>query len=112
MLPRPSPGTCKQRGHNRVRRIQASRQIRNRHAHFHWVAIPRASDMHETHFRLDHHIVPSTVAVWSRLTVPSDTGVDQPGINGSQCFIIHAVFLETSREVVLHQDITLLDELV
>lgn len=100
------PHASQQRRHNRIRCIQPSRQIRNRYTNFHRIPTPGASNMHQAHLRLDHDIVPSPVTVRPRLPVSGDTRVDQLGVNLSQRFVVHVVFLQTSRKVVLDENVT------
>lgn len=68
--------------------------------------------MHQTHFCLDHNVVTGAVTVWPCLPISRDAGVYQLGIEGTQCFVVHAVLFEVSRKVVLDQDITFLGQLV
>lgn len=92
-----------QRGHDRVARVQPRRQIRHRHAHLHRRTIPRARDVHETHFGFDHDVVASAGAVRARLAVACDAGVDQTGVQGVDGGKVHVVFLKGVGEVVLHE---------
>ena len=112
VLSLPSPRPRKQGGHDRIRCVQASRQIGHGNAYLDWFALPAARDMHQTHLGLNHDIVPGTVAVWPGLAISGDTGVDQLGIDGAQGLIIHVVFLEATREVVLDENVTFLGQSV
>lgn len=100
-LPRLPPRD--QRGHDGVARVQPRRQIRHRHSHLHGWPIPRARDVHETHFGFDHDVVASAGAVRARLAVSRDAGVDQTRIQGVDGGKVHVVFFEGVGEVVLHQ---------
>ena len=105
MLALTCPHASQQRRHDRVRCIQPCRQIRNRYTNLHRIPIPGPSDMHQAHLRLDHDIVPSPVTVRARLAVSGDTRVDQLGVNLPQGFVVHIIFLQTSGEVVLDENV-------
>lgn len=95
--------SCDQGGHDRVAGVQPRCQIRHRHSHLHRRTVPRARDVHETHFGFDHDVVASARAVGPGLAVACDAGVDQTGIDGVDGGKVHVVFLESVGEVVLHE---------
>jgi hypothetical protein len=57
--------------------------------------------MHQTHFGFDHDVVASPVAVRTCLAIASDASIDQLGVDLSQGFIVHAIFLKATGEIVL-----------
>lgn len=104
--------TPQQRRHDRIRRVQAGRQVRHSNANLNRWPISRSSDVHESHLGLDHDIVSSALAVRSRLAISSDAGVDQLGVDLAESLVVKFVFLQGTRDIVLDKDVALSDQFV
>jgi len=68
--------------------------------------------MHQAKLRLDHDVESGPAAVGSELTVACDASVDQSGVDLPDGLVVHVVFLERARKVVLDEDVAVLCELV
>lgn len=62
--------------------------------------------------RFNHNIVAGTVAVGARLAVACDAGVDKFRVYLRDAFIVHAIFLQGTRQVVFNQNITVFGQAV
>ena len=60
--------------------------------------------------RLDHDIVTGSVAIRCCLSISGDTRVNELRVDLAECFIIHAIFPQSTREIILNQHITLSSE--
>ena len=105
MLPLPRARPRQQRRHDAVAGVQPRRQIRDRHAHLHGRSVPRARDVHQTHFGLHHDVVARAVPIWPRLAVARDAGVDEARVEGADAGVVEGVFGEGGGEVVFDEDV-------
>jgi hypothetical protein len=68
--------------------------------------------VHQTEFRLNHDVVPSTTGIRASLAISGDGCIDETGIDLAKGVIVHAILLQGSGQVVLHEDVALGGEFV
>ena len=67
---------------------------------------------HQSHLRLNHNIVPGSIPIRPRLSIPRNRSINQLRINPRQRLIIHGVFLQRPREIILDENIRFLRKLM
>lgn len=70
----------------------------------------RKVKMFSGRLRFDHDIVSGAVLVWACLSVACDTCIDEAWIDFMDAFEVHAILLQRTWEIVLHQHIAILGE--
>lgn len=112
MLALAALASSEQRGHDAVARVQARGQIRDGDAHLDGRPVALAGDVHQSEFRLDHDVVAGPIRIRARLAVAGDGGIYQARIDLAHRFVVHGVFLQRPREIILNQNVTFGDQLV
>jgi hypothetical protein len=62
--------------------------------------------------RFNHHVIPGSIPVWSGLAISCYTSVYELRIDFRQGFIVHSIFLQSTRKVVFNQYIAALGQFV
>lgn len=109
VLPFPRPGPLDQSRHDGIRRIQTSRQIRHGDTDLDGRPMSGTRNVHQTHLGLDHDVVPSLLAVGTRLSVSGNAGVDDTRIKPGHCRIVEIVSLQGIGDEVLDEDVAASD---
>lgn len=112
MLALTCPDSRKQCSHDSIGGVESGSQVGDCHSNLHGRAISRPRNVHQSHLRLYHDIVASSVTVRSRLAIAGDTRIDQFRINLPEGLVVHVIFLQCAWKVVLNEDIAFLCKLV
>ena len=106
------PRPAEERRHDAVAGVQAGGEVRDGHADLDGWPVSLSRDVHQAELCLDHDVVSCPVSVRACLPVTCDGGVDQTGIDFTERLIVHVIFLERPREIVLDEDIAFCHKLV
>ena len=112
MLPLSSLGTGQKRCHDGVARVQPSGEIGHGHSNLDGWPIPVTGDVHQPKLGFHHHIVSCALRVRARLAIASNGSIDEARVDLVDCIVVHAIFLESPRDVVFDENVALGRKLV